>query len=209
MLKSVLIYYTDHNQNKKTINASIQNLNIGLKRFNKIIIDYIAKNNNIRKQEYNWYVTNCILDKNIQKYNSLKDIFLEQNIVSLECNQILKQEYLHPLFEDNKKRIHIKMLTGSILNIDIDLENTVEYLQEYIESLEMIPKCQQRLIFNGKQLEYHKKLINYDIQDKSTLHLVLRLRGGMFMQTTSGNCDYSKLENIDFSFDEYVLEDDE
>ncbi|XP_043924315.1 polyubiquitin-like [Protopterus annectens] len=53
-----------------------------------------------------------------------------------------------------------------------------------VQQLEQVPVDQQRLIYEGSQLENGKKLGDYNIRPETTMFLNLRLRGGNPLQAS-------------------------
>ena len=107
-------------------------------------------------------------------------------------------EYLNPLgtYADQKFDVAVRTLTGKTLQIpDLRLHDTVTALKESISAQEGIPVDQQRLIYRGVQLQGTRTLADYHLKGGETLHMNLRLRGGM-MSETSGALNYERLATL-------------
>ena len=96
------------------------------------------------------------------------------------------------------KQMFVKTLTGKTLTCDLKNNSLVSELMEQVYHKEGIPFDQQRIVYCGCQVEPNKKLIDYigcDIHEV-TVHLVLRLRGGMYDEKSGRNGEYKPISAI-------------
>ena len=81
--------------------------------------------------------------------------------------------------------VHIKTATGKSIFVKISPADTILQLKKKIYLTEDVSLESQRIIYGGKQLEDHHTICHYNISNESTLHIILRLRGGMFHKSSS------------------------
>jgi len=91
---------------------------------------------------------------------------------------------LPPLICDDYP-IQIRSLTGKYTEIKVHHKMRVSELKELIETQDQTPFDQQRLVYNGKQLEDERNLDYYNITQDTVVHIILRIRGGMFHESSA------------------------
>ena len=165
---------------------------------NKLSINITKKINNQIKLKYPNSEEKLI---NTDIYNTGVELLEEIQGNSIECSMDIKYDLIHnkkklnldsrlidlgikngDLIElkqrSNTYHIYVKTLTGKTINLDVQSSDTIEYLKCLYHLFEGLTIDEQRLIFAGKQLDDNRTLEDYKISYESTLHIVLRLRGG-------------------------------
>jgi hypothetical protein len=70
--------------------------------------------------------------------------------------------------------LFVKTLGGKTITLDVDSDDSVEYIKQKINDTEGLQPWLQILVFSGKRLENNKSLSDYGIKNESTVHLLLR-----------------------------------
>jgi ubiquitin len=76
-------------------------------------------------------------------------------------------------------RIFVTTVNGKTITIDVEHTDTINDVKQQIVAQEGLLNDQLSLMFAGNQLKDNLTLYDCDVQEKSTLRLVLFLRGGM------------------------------
>lgn len=81
--------------------------------------------------------------------------------------------------------VFVKGLNGKTSTFEVEFDQTISELKQMIQKKLDIDPDDQRLIFTGSQLENQKSLREYKLEIYSTIHLCLKLRGGMHHEISS------------------------
>ncbi|CAH0473860.1 unnamed protein product [Peronospora belbahrii] len=102
--------------------------------------------------------------------------------------------------------LFVATLNGKTITVNCLSSDTVDYLKRKIQDKEKIAPKAQRLMYAGKYLQDHHVLSDYYVQEGSTLHLSMTMRGGQVshrpaFQTFADVSNRSLITAVEFSRD--------
>ena len=140
-------------------------------------------------------ITNSIKQINTNKINQE----LELKIVNLKKVQssIDVQNESRPIAPDTMFIITAKTLSGQIIPLECNGLTPIIELKKRLYDIIGDPPEQIRIIFKGKQLEDKNLVKDYGICLGDSIHIILRLRGGMFhISTDAESGDLGELKSV-------------
>ena len=174
-------------------------------QFNSMNDFRFSQNGQIIETSKDLEISKSILNTNpILKLNLVATpLILNYNPSNVDYSQYILDD---TKFESNENSIvlFVKTLVGKTIMINVNPNVTHTYeLKLKIQEIEGIPIVQQRIIFGGRQLEDNYLLSDYNFENNASIHLVLRLRGGMYNEVSGRNGQYEPLNNIFFDISYY------
>lgn len=148
---------------------------------------------------------NIIIDDIYKKYNvehdytNIENIYIDYNISN--CEPVIMTDMEKENLNKNGFSVFVKTLTGKTITTKGLNDMIIASIKTQIMEIEGIPINQQALVWCGKRLENNETLEKYFIQDCATLHLIMRLSGGMYNETSGRNGNYGTLKNLIFVID--------
>lgn len=107
----------------------------------------------------------------------------------------IEKKYEEISNKSSTMQIYYKRVCDYTKSLNVSSKHTIEEVNYMIYNKEGILPCDQRLIYNGHQLDIDKTLADYDIKEGNVLHLILRWRGGMYSETSGKAGNYGELKN--------------
>ena len=122
---------------------------------------------------------------------------------SKRINELEYNKIAHLFGDAHSKTVYVKTLNGKTICFKCDLDKlSVRDLKIAVCHKENIQIDQMRIIFSGKQLADNQFLVaDNKVTNDSTLHLTLRLKGGMFNEVSGRNGNYEQLQDIFYDLD--------